>query len=106
FDYRSLCGLLAEQGSFAFETAKVEGRSAGADQLARSPGGELGKCRSAGADRLHTVHTDRGDIRAPLIVDGLGWRRVLSAGENVQPPDALLSRGLEVHPLGAGEGLE
>ena len=43
FDYRSLCGLLAEQGSFAFETAKVEGRSAGADRLTRSPGGELGR---------------------------------------------------------------
>ncbi len=98
FDYRSLCGLLAEQGSFAFETAKVEGRSAGADRLTRSPGGELGSG--------HIVHTDRGDIRAPLIVDGLGWRRVLSAGENVQPPDALLSRGLEVHPLGSGEDLE
>ena len=87
FDYRSLCGLLAEQGSFAFETAKVEGRS-------------------AGAHRTNTVHTDRGEIRAPLVVDALGWRRVLSSGANVQPPDALLSRGLEVHPLGSGEDLE
>ena len=26
-----------------------------------------------------TVHTDRGDLTAPLIVDALGWRRVLSA---------------------------
>ena len=43
--------------------------------------------------------TDRGTIRAPLIVDALGWRRVLGAGANVQPPDALLSRGLEVHPV-------
>src|SRR5437016_6364398 len=73
FDYRTLCGLLSEQGRFAFETAKVDGRS---DQ---------------------TVHTDRGDVRSPLIVDCLGWRRVLSLGEKVQPPDALLSRGLEVH---------
>jgi menaquinone-9 beta-reductase len=97
FDYRSLCGLLADQGSFTFETATVEGRSAGADRLARSSGG-LGSG--------HIVHTDRGDIRAPLIVDGLGWRRVLSAGANVQPPDALLSRGLEVHPFGSGEDLE
>jgi menaquinone-9 beta-reductase len=106
FDYRSLCRLLAEQGSFAFETAKVEGRSAGADRLASSPDGELGHGRSAGADRTNTVHTDRGDIRAPLIVDALGWRRVLGTGENVQPPAALLSRGLEVHPLGSGEDLE
>ncbi len=82
FDYRTLCGLLAGQGDFGFETAKVERRSG------------------------HTVVTDRGEIRAPLIVDALGWRRVLGAGENVQPPDALLSRGLEVHPFGSGGELE
>lgn len=82
FDYRTLCGLLADQGEFDFETAKVEGRTG------------------------FTVHTDRGDIRAPLIVDGLGWRRILGSGENVQPPDALLSRGLEVHPFGSGDELE
>jgi flavin-dependent dehydrogenase len=82
FDYRQLCHLLAEQGSFDFETAKVEGRSG------------------------LTIHTDRGDLRAPLIVDALGWRRVLGAGDNVQPPDALLSRGLEVHPKGRGQDLE
>jgi flavin-dependent dehydrogenase len=82
FDYRTLCELLAMQGSFTFETAKVSDRSG---------------C---------TVHTDRGDVRAPLIVDALGWRRVLGAGENIQPPDALLSRGLEVHPPTAGEDLE
>ncbi len=82
FDYRTLCGLLADQGRFTFETAKVEGRSG------------------------QSVVTDRGEIRAPLIVDALGWRRVLGAGENVQPPDALLSRGLEVHPFGSGEDLE
>jgi flavin-dependent dehydrogenase len=82
FDYRTLCQLLAAQGSFEFETAKVEGRSG------------------------FTVHTDRGDIRAPLIVDALGWRRVLGGGQNIQPPEALLSRGLEVHPFGAGPDLE
>jgi flavin-dependent dehydrogenase len=82
FDYRTLCGLLADQGEFGFETAKVERRSG------------------------HTVVTDRGEIRAPLIVDALGWRRVLGAGDNVQPPDALLSRGLEVHPSGSGRDLE
>jgi flavin-dependent dehydrogenase len=31
---------------------------------------------------------------------------VLGAGANVQPPDAALSRGLEVHPAGSGEDLE
>jgi flavin-dependent dehydrogenase len=82
FDYRTLCGLLADQGRFGFETAKVESRSS------------------------QSVVTDRGELRAPLIVDALGWRRVLGSGENVQPPDALLSRGLEVHPFGSGDDLE
>src|ERR1700722_2781628 len=52
FDYPMLCTLLADQGSFEFETAKVEGRDG------------------------DTVHTDRGEIRAPLIVDALGWGRL------------------------------
>jgi len=82
FDYRTLCGLLADQGIFEFETAKVERREA------------------------DVVITDRGPIRAPLIVDALGWRRILGAGANIQPPDALLSRGLEVHPFGSGVDLE
>ncbi len=82
FDYRTLCELLAEQGCFEFETAKIDGHS-----------GE-------------TVHTDRGDVRAPLIVDALGWRRVLGGGKAIQPPEAFLSRGLEVHPFGAGDELE
>jgi flavin-dependent dehydrogenase len=82
FDYRTLCGLLADQGSFEFETAKVDGRTG------------------------QTVHTDRGDITAPLIVDALGWRRALGGGEPIQPPEAYLSRGLEVHPFGSGDELE
>ncbi len=82
FDYRTLCEALAAQGNFTFETAKVQ-------------------CREGSA-----VRTDRGEIRAPLIVDALGWRRVLGAGANIQPPDALLSRGLEVHPFGNGRDLE
>src|SRR5581483_5711688 len=67
---------------FEFETAKVDGRTA------------------------NTVHTDRGDVNASLIVDALGWRRVLGTGENIQPPEALLSRGLEVHPFGSGRDME
>jgi flavin-dependent dehydrogenase len=83
FDYRTLCRALWEQsGAARFETAKVDGRTGS------------------------VVHTDRGDVSAPLIVDALGWRRVLGAGANVQPPAAPLSRGLEVHPHGAGEDLE
>jgi flavin-dependent dehydrogenase len=88
FDYRELCALLAEQGGdFEFETAKVDGRS-------------------PGTHGIHTIHTDRGDIQARLVVDALGWRRVLGGGEAIQPPDAYLSRGLEAHPLGSGTDLE
>jgi digeranylgeranylglycerophospholipid reductase len=82
FDYRELCQLLWEQSDAKFETAKVNGRS-----------GE-------------TVHTDRGDVSAPLIVDALGWRRILALDGGYQPPDAPLSRGLEVHPDGGGDDLE
>ena len=38
-------------------------------------------------------------VSAPLVVDALGWRRVLGR-DGYQPPDAPLSRGLEVHPAG------
>jgi menaquinone-9 beta-reductase len=74
FDYRELCTALWEQADARFEVAKVDGRTG------------------------DTVHTDRGDLTAPLIVDALGWRRVLGPGANVQPPEARISRGLEVHP--------
>ncbi|MGI9021071.1 MAG: NAD(P)/FAD-dependent oxidoreductase [Solirubrobacterales bacterium] len=92
FDYPELCGLLWAQCDAEFETAKVEGvvRRLGA------PGG--------GAEAA-VVQTDRGELSAPLVVDALGWRRVL-AGGGFQPPDAPLSRGLEVHPWGAGDELE
>ena len=42
---------------------------------------------------------------APLVVDALGWKRVLG-DRLVQPPNARLSRGLEVHPGGSGADLE
>jgi menaquinone-9 beta-reductase len=80
FDYPELCALLWEQSDADFETATVHGRTG------------------------DTVHTDRGDLTAPLVVDALGWRRVL--GNGYQPPDAPLSRGLEVHPHGAGDEME
>jgi menaquinone-9 beta-reductase len=85
FDYRELCALLWEQaddGELEFETATVTGRDGS------------------------TVHTDRGSLSAPLVVDGLGWRRVLSNRTTIQPPDARLSRGLEVHPHASGDDLE
>jgi flavin-dependent dehydrogenase len=81
FDYRTLCELLDDQNDADFETATVSGRA-----------GEA-------------VVTDRGEVTAPLIVDALGWRRVLDTN-GYQPPDAPLSRGLEVHPSGNGRDLE
>ena len=73
FDYAELCALLwAQHGAGTeFETAKVHRRD-----------GDV-------------VHTDRGALSAPLIVDALGWKRVLAAAV-VQPPDGWFSRGLEV----------
>ena len=62
--------------------------------------------RSTGRDRRRRVTPTAATIRAALIVDGLGWRRVLGVGDNVQPPDARLSRGLEVHPFGSGKDME
>jgi len=85
FDYRELCALLwdqADDGQVELHTATVRGRDG------------------------DTVHTDRGPITAPLIVDALGWRRVLSNGRTIQPPNARLSRGLEVHPPGKGSEME
>ena len=90
FDYRTLCQILWDDCEASFETAKVEGRSEKSGPVGESIG----------------VRTDRGEVRAPLVVDALGWRRVLGSGDNVQPPEATLSRGLEVHPWGSGDDLE
>jgi flavin-dependent dehydrogenase len=89
FDYRELCELLWRDCDAAFETAKVNGRA--------------GPANGSGAIG---VDTDRGVISAPLVVDALGWRRILASGDGYQPPDAPLSRGLEVHPEGVGDDLE
>jgi flavin-dependent dehydrogenase len=91
FDYRVLCEeLWAQCGDARFEIAKVRGRR---------------NVAQGGADG-EIISTDRGDLTAPLIVDALGWRRVLAAGPNVQPPEAHISRGLEVHPEGGGADLD
>ena len=80
FDYRELCaGLWAQCGDARFELAKVDGRTG------------------------LTIHSDRGDRAAPLVVDAMGWRRILTEPHH-QPPDAPLSRGLEVHPDAQGDG--
>jgi flavin-dependent dehydrogenase len=106
FDYRELCAILRSQSDAEFETAKVDG-------ITRAQGRTTGRGPLGGAP-MHTVHTDRGDIRAPLVVDALGWKRVLCAGDPVAPPHGgragakhvRLSRGLEVHPPAVGEDLE
>ena len=89
FDYRELCQLLWRDCDATFETAKVNGRGT-----------------PANGDGQIAVETDRGTISAPLVVDALGWRRMLANGDGYQPPDAPLSRGLEVHPEGSGEEME
>jgi menaquinone-9 beta-reductase len=85
FDYRELCAQLwshAGVRDVELQIATVTGRDG------------------------FTVRTDRGALTAPLIVDALGWRRVLSNGPTIQPPNARLSRGLEVHPEGSGDEME
>jgi menaquinone-9 beta-reductase len=89
FDYRELCALLWRDCDATFETAKVHGRA-----------------EAAGGDGEIAIATDRGVLTAPLVVDALGWRRMLANGDGYQPPDAPLSRGLEVHPKGQSEDLE
>ena len=79
FDYRTLCEELWAQCDARFEIAKVE--------------------RRVGDTSSRPI---AGSITAPLIVDALGWRRVLGSGPNVQPPEAQISRGLEVHPDARG----
>ena len=91
FDYRELCAQLFEGTGAQFETAKVEGR---AEPLDPAP------------SRQVRIATDRGELSAPLVVDCLGWRRVLDLDDGYQPPDAPLSRGLEVHPGGDSDELE
>jgi flavin-dependent dehydrogenase len=89
FDYRELCNLIWKGCDARFETAKVNGRA------------------DVGTDGgLIAVDTDRGILSAPLVVDALGWRRILAGDDVYQPPDAPLSRGLEVHPGGSGEEME
>jgi flavin-dependent dehydrogenase len=88
FDYPALCRTMWERSGVRFETAKVNGRRPGDDQ------------------GLITVETDRGALSAPLVVDALGWRRILDPEQAFTPPGAPLSRALEVHPAGKSADLE
>jgi flavin-dependent dehydrogenase len=89
FDYRELClGLWEQCGDARFETAVATGRAPGTGEA-------------------FVLETDRGHLTSSLLVDALGWRRVLSTARRpVQPPRATLSRGLEVHPPASGDELE
>lgn len=100
FDYKELCALLYAQ---AHDTRPPHPSS---PPSGSAPDIEFETAAVTGRDGF-VVHTDRGDLSAPLIVDALGWRRVLSgAAHPIQPPNARLSRGLEVHPAGSGEEME
>jgi flavin-dependent dehydrogenase len=87
FNYDEMCEMLWRDCDASFEIATVTGRGAEED-------GRI------------TVETDRGPVSAPLVVDALGWRRILATDEGFQPLDAPLTRALEVHPQGASEDLE
>ena len=88
FDYPALCQIMWKRSGVRFETAKVDGRRPGEDE------GRI------------TVETDRGPLSAPLVVDALGWRRILDPELSFTPPEAPLSRALEVHPAGQSPDLE
>lgn len=81
FEYAELCQLLWAQCDARFERALVKGRSEGG------------------------VLTERGEVQAPLVVDALGWRRVLGS-KPLNGRGGPLSRGLEVHPSGSGDALD
>jgi flavin-dependent dehydrogenase len=87
FNYDEMCWALWRDCDASFEIATVIRRGA-------EDGGEI------------TVETDRGPVRAPLVIDAAGWQRILGDREGYQPPEAALTRALEVHPQGTGEDLE
>ena len=82
-----MCEALWRECDATFEIAAVEGRAPGEN-------GEI------------TIETDRGPVSAPLVVDALGWRRILATDDGFQPTDAPLTRALEVHPQGRSDELE
>ena len=87
FDYRELCALLWEQADDG-------------ERRVRDRDGHR-------ARRATPSHTDRGELRAPLIVDALGWRRVLS---NAHADPAARTRacraGWRSTRAGSGEEME
>jgi flavin-dependent dehydrogenase len=105
FDYPELCAALWEQCDAEFETATITGRATSSASPPGVPGSAV--ALEPNGDGTVRIETDRGELRAPLVVDALGWRRILAADRvGVQPPGAPLSRGLEVHPGGNSDALE
>ena len=86
FNYDEVCQALWRDCDAHFELAKVNGR------LPVQNG-------------VMSIDTDRGTLTAPLVVDALGWRRILAEDGGVQPVDAPLTRALEVHPPGNSDDL-
>jgi flavin-dependent dehydrogenase len=86
FNYDEVCRALWRDCDASFEVAAVAGR--GFDS-----GGEI------------TVLTDRGTVRAPLVVDACGWRRILGEEHGRLPIDDGMTRALEVHPPGSDDDL-
>jgi flavin-dependent dehydrogenase len=113
FDYPTLCEVLFQRCDAEFETATIKGPAASSSSREPKATGHTAKPDAGAAGSLQgrafgdpiRVETDRGELRAPLVVDCLGWRRVLGS-HGYQPVEAPLSRGLEVHPSGASDELE
>ena len=82
FDYRELCASCGPSADARFEIAKVEGRTG--ETVAHRP---RGPARAADRRRARLAPRAR-------------------PGANVQPPEAPITRGLEVHPHGGGTDLD
>ena len=93
FDYRQLCQLLYAQSDARFETAMVRGR-----RRRRAP--------RRRRDNLIAIDTDRGVLRAPLVVDALGWRRVLGRAADTSLPTRRCRAAWRSIPRAAGVDLD
>ena len=101
FDYRTLCEELWAQSDAS--SRSLRRRRSGDEK-----GSSSERLRPPAAPPLRRqrapdgVTHDRGPITAPLVVDALGWRRVLGPGPNVQPPEALTLARARGPPRRAG----
>jgi digeranylgeranylglycerophospholipid reductase len=89
FNYDEMCELLWRRCDATFEVATVTGRAP-----------------SRNGDGQIAVETDRGTVTAPLVLDALGWQRLLAINDGFRPLGAPLTRALEVHPRGSSDALE